>query len=234
MSLLLEWFAKGGWIMWPLLILSVLLVAVTLERGVFFLRSQFSYRRLLDELPCAYLQARTSSPPTILKRSRSPLARIALVYLTHLHYPESERNKVLKREGDRLLAGWTQNFKVLATIAHVAPLLGLLGTVTGLVAAFYRIESLGGRVVPADLAGGIWEALLTTVVGLSIGIVALLIYLYFQARADRLSREMEEVVSELDEAAYRAHAQGKVTDFQSPQSESSDTAKPWPFLSAGQ
>jgi len=86
---------------------------------------------------------------------------------------------------------------VLATIAAVAPLLGFLGTVTGMIKAFMRIEALGGNVNASVLAGGIWEALVTTASGLTVGIPVLIFYNYFQGKVDRFVYEMEESSSKL-------------------------------------
>ena len=88
---------------------------------------------------------------------------------------------------------------MIAAIAHIAPLLGLIGTVTGLVSAFHQIERLGGSVQPSDLAGGIWSAMLTTVFGLVVAIPCMAAYHGFESWADRIARRMQFVVSELDE-----------------------------------
>jgi biopolymer transport protein ExbB len=119
--------------------------------------------------------------------------------LRYIQSPTAVRNEALKREGNRLLAELDAQMKLLSCIAHVSPLLGLLGTVAGLVTAFHQIEASGGQVNPTDLAGGIWEALLTTVAGLLVGIPALLMHQFFHARLEKIAREMQEIVSELDE-----------------------------------
>ncbi|KAF0094291.1 MAG: biopolymer transport protein ExbB [Puniceicoccaceae bacterium 5H] len=213
MDVFAQWFLKGGWIMWPLLVLSVLLLAVALERAVFHVRHRCSYCKLLGELPCAFECAKAGRTPACLEDTEAPLRRITSSYLAHLHYPRAERHKVLQREGDRVLRECHQHLKLVGCIAQVAPLMGLLGTVTGLVAAFYHIEMLGGKVVPSDLAGGIWEALITTVAGLCVGIPALLVYQYFQARAERIGKEMQDLVSELDELYFCARFQHKLSDI---------------------
>jgi biopolymer transport protein ExbB len=84
----------------------------------------------------------------------------------------------------------------IASIAGIAPMLGFLGTVTGMVTAFQRIEVLGGMVNPGDLAGGIWEALITTVFGLVVGILAYALYNYFVTRVARFVHEMEMTTTE--------------------------------------
>ena len=88
----------------------------------------------------------------------------------------------------------------LATIAGVAPLTGFLGTVTGMISAFMEIERLGGNVNANVLAGGIWEALMTTATGLAVGIIAYLFYNFFTARINHMAFEIESNAKELVEA----------------------------------
>lgn len=111
---------------------------------------------------------------------------------------DAQRTNILKCEGSLLLEGVEKNLKGLATIAHLAPLLGLLGTVTGLVSAFHQIEILGGQVQAGNLAGGIWEALITTVFGLVVAIPATAFFHYFENKTDFIARRMQLVISELD------------------------------------
>jgi biopolymer transport protein ExbB len=100
------------------------------------------------------------------------------------------------------IAGKEEAFKlehrlgILANLAGVSPLLGFLGTVTGMIGAFRTIEQLGGAVNPSDLAGGIWEALLTTAFGLIVGIIALGFYNYFVSSVGRLVFELERASEE--------------------------------------
>jgi biopolymer transport protein ExbB len=132
------------------------------------------------------------------RKHANPDSKIAADYLKHLEN-DSLRNEILKREGSLALEKVETRLRGLATLTHIAPLLGLLGTVTGLVTAFHRIELLGGQVQAGDLASGIWEALITTVYGLVIAIPCMAAYHGFEAAADRIARRMQFVVSELDE-----------------------------------
>ncbi|MCS7063074.1 MAG: MotA/TolQ/ExbB proton channel family protein [Methylacidiphilales bacterium] len=196
--LAVEWFLKGGVFMWPLLLCSIVATAVIVERGWVHWKARLNYpqflKRLKQELAGCPMRA-----PKWLSGSASPVAKTAAVYLRYIHAPPGLRNEALKREGNRYLLELEAQMKLLSSIAHVSPLLGLLGTVAGLVAAFYQIEAAGGYVNPSDLAGGIWEALITTVAGLLIGIPCLLTHQFFHARVEKISREMQDVVSELDE-----------------------------------
>jgi biopolymer transport protein ExbB len=93
-----------------------------------------------------------------------------------------------------------KNVAVLATIAHIAPLLGLLGTVTGMIRCFQTIQEKSSSyhpVSPGDLAGGIWEALITTVAGLTVGIPALVAYNYFVNRVNNFILDMEKSATDL-------------------------------------
>jgi len=85
-----------------------------------------------------------------------------------------------------------KNIDILGIIAHVAPLLGLLGTVVGMIRAFMRIEELAGRVNASVLAGGIWEALLTTAFGLAVAIPSFVMYHYFNRRIDGYALPLEK------------------------------------------
>lgn len=185
--------------MWPLLLCSVIGVAITIERAVYFWRLRFRYEDFSAELK-QLLQKRKIREAAVLTRKHSnPIPRIAGIYLQHLNHPDSFRNQVLKREGSFALEQVEARLRGLAALTHIAPLLGLLGTVTGLVSAFHQIELLGGRVQPGDLAAGIWEALITTVFGLLIAIPCMAAYHGFEGIADNIARRMQFIISELDE-----------------------------------
>lgn len=116
-----------------------------------------------------------------------------------------------------MLTELERGLKPLSAIAQISPLLGLLGTVYGLVGAFYAIEQTGGQVQVSDMAGGIWEALLTTVAGLVVGIPVLLAHQYFQARVERTANRMSCIVSELDEMLMRHSNRGRQDAAQLPE-----------------
>ncbi|MCD8483694.1 MAG: MotA/TolQ/ExbB proton channel family protein [Verrucomicrobia bacterium] len=187
--------------MWPILICSIIGVAVIADRLYAHGRAILRYPVFLDRLREAFKAEGGAKAPEWLAKQKSPEASIAVIYWQYARVEAQVRNEALRREGERILAEWNKHLKIIYTIAQVTPLMGLLGTVFGLVVAFYNIEALGGRVRPDDLAGGIWEALLTTVAGLMVAIPALLAFQYFQSSGERKARRMKEVVSILDEIA---------------------------------
>jgi biopolymer transport protein ExbB len=142
-----------------------------------------------------------------VSRSSRPLARLTEHYLVHLESPAALRTKILEREASEQIARMEVRMNWLATVASVSTLLGLLGTVTGLVSAFHQIERSGGTVQPSDLASGIWEALITTVFGLLVAIPTLAAYHLLDHQAGRMALKMEWLVAYLDEWTH-----GSTTD----------------------
>jgi biopolymer transport protein ExbB len=196
---LVQLFYKGGLIMWPLLICSVVALAIIFEKILHFARLRYPRRAFLDELHTNLLRGDFDAALRFAEKWQHPVPKIAAIYLKNLDQPESLRTEIIKREGSLELERMERRLRALAAITHIAPLLGLLGTVAGLVTAFARIESLAGVVRPGDLAGGIWEALLTTVFGLCVAIPAMAAFHGFESRADKIAREMQFIVTTLDE-----------------------------------
>ncbi len=195
---LIELFRKGSFAMWPLLLCSIVGTAIVVERFLYFLGLRLNYDDFRKQLKGLLAKRKTKEALTLCRKHPSPVPRIALEYLKNLN-EDSLRNEILKREGSFALEQLETRLRWLAAITHIAPLLGLLGTVTGLVSAFHQIEIFGGQVQPGDLAAGIWEALITTVFGLVIAILCMAAFHGFEGAADRIARRMQFIVSELDE-----------------------------------
>jgi len=198
----MEWIEKGGVFLWPILICSLVALAVIGERAYVFWKNRMDYPAFLQRLR-RDLKLCPLHRPDWLARECCPVCRMAAIYFEYIKDPAPLRERAIKREGDRLIQQLEKGTKLLSSIAQVTPLLGLLGTVYGLVIAFFAMEQAGGQVRVADMAGGIWEALLTTVAGLLVGIPAMLAYHYFHAQAETTARRMSQVVSELDELLLR-------------------------------
>lgn len=193
-----ELFKKGGFAMWPLLVCSIVGLAIILERSAYYFLLRFNYVRFLAELKRLIDARKIKEASAACRKSAHPVAKLADLYLRNLNSDEL-RNEILKREGSLALEKVERRLRGLAALTHIAPLLGLLGTVTGLVTAFHQIEVLGSQVRPADLAAGIWEALITTVFGLVIAIPCMATYHGFESITDKIARRMQFLISELDE-----------------------------------
>lgn len=200
METLVDYMNKGGALMWVLLAFSVVGVAVILDRVAVYASYGFNPDRWLEKILADLESGRVESALASARASRHPVARVVEVYLENLGRPARVRVDNVKREGALVLERVEKRLRILAAISHLAPLVGLLGTVTGMVLAFARIESLDGAPKPADLAGGIWEALLTTVFGLVVAIPCMAAYHAFESHADKIARRMELAVTALDDA----------------------------------
>jgi biopolymer transport protein ExbB len=194
-----ELFLKGGVVMWPLLACSIVTLAVVIDRAIVFGRAYLRFDRFLDRLRPLVLQRRFAEAQRLCQGSLSPIARLVLCYLDHRDIQDPMRTTILKREGSLALRRLERRGWILVAIVQLSPLLGLLGTVTGLIAAFHQIELKGGQVQTDHLAAGIWEALLTTVFGLMIAIVAALFHHVFEWMTDATAQAMQLMVEYLDE-----------------------------------
>jgi biopolymer transport protein ExbB len=197
---LLEYFAKGGALMWVLLGMSVVAAAVIVERAAVYLWFGLRCDAWLARVRAMAADGRSAEALASARASRHPVARVVEAYLANLSRPAKLRRDAVVQAGSYALESVEARLRVLAAISHLAPLVGLLGTVTGMVAAFAQIQSLQGTVKPSDLAGGIWEALLTTVFGLMVAIPCMAAFHGFESHADRIARRMQLAVTGLDEA----------------------------------
>ena len=160
--------------MWPLLILAFITVLIVLERSVYY-----AFRRYrLSKAIRALHQEKTS-------RS-NPISQVGFVFINATSDGEEHTLNVSEREVSRVIRQHERGLRVLALIASISPLIGLLGTVWGMVIAFSKIAKLGENVTPADFADGIWTGLLTTVAGLLVAIPAMAMARIFEARVDKL------------------------------------------------
>ena len=188
---LLDLFVKGGVVMYPILFCSILALVVIVERFLVLRKAKIDAGQFMLKLRSVLQRGNISEAVNFCSKTNAPLANILKRGL--VKYPEGHGRMREAIEN----AGREETFKLeyrlglLASVAGIAPLLGFLGTVTGMTAAFRTIEQLSGAVSPSDLAGGIWEALLTTVFGLVVGIVALGFYNYYVGRVGRFVFEME-------------------------------------------
>ena len=194
-----EFFLKGGPLIWPILLCSVIAFAIILERLWHFYRIKTNVGNLTAQIKRLLLGGRLEEAERLCKETRGPVAYILAVGI-HIHrraYPEKE--KIISRAGSRELRKLEKNLRGLGIIAHISPLLGLLGTVTGMIKCFMKIQELGGRVDASVLAGGIWEALITTAAGLSVAIPVIIFYHYFEGKVDSFSHQMKDAAEVLTE-----------------------------------
>jgi biopolymer transport protein ExbB len=190
-----ELFEKGGPIMWPLLAASVVSVGVVIERLIFMVREKA--RRDPAAVDSILLHAEKGEIERAIQvgaKSRDGIARVLAYGLEH---EKKSASNALLSAANRELKRYTQGLPILDTIITLAPLLGLLGTVTGMIRSF---GLLGGAELdaPTVITGGIAEALIATAFGLGIAIVSLIPFNYLNARAEEARHELEDAANHLE------------------------------------
>lgn len=193
---------KAGLLLWPILALSVLGAALTAHRIVFFWRARRRDEISLERVLPLIDKGRLEEAQEECRRLHGPVARVLESLLSAWSLPEAQRKALVTVAAERQLRIAEWGVRPLAVIARVCPLIGLLGTVIGLVEAFIAFSSGGGEPNPAMLASGIWKALLTTVAGLIVAIPAIFAHEWCSARVD-------QQLFALKEAVARAQGQGK-------------------------
>lgn len=200
---LLSILLKGGWVMLPIFISSIIAVAIIIERYIVLKKASINVPSFLIKIRNFLKRKDVKGAIEYCMEEKSPMSNIVKKGLKKYRFGHQRVMEAIDAAGKQEISRLEKGLTVLATVAGVAPLLGFLGTVTGMISAFMRIQDLQGSASPSDLAGGIWEALLTTAFGLIVGIVALTFYNYFVARVNKLVVEMElisnDVVDVLEE-----------------------------------
>lgn len=187
---MVEWFSKGGPAMWPILISSIVALAVFLERLFTLRRSKVVPTAFLETVRRLLSQQKISEAQTLCEQDTSPLASILQAGIQNRGKPRNQIKESLEDRGKQESLQLSKFIGALGTVAHIAPLLGLLGTVLGMTNVFQVIMEKGvGNA--QSLAGGISEALITTVAGLIVAIPTLVAYRYLTARVKAYVTEIE-------------------------------------------
>lgn len=185
--------------MWPILVCSVIGLAITLERLWRLRRAQTGMREFMDAMRSMLRQRRIEEAITLCDESDTPVAHIVKAGVLKHNRTKADIREAIEDAGRLEVPRLERYLGALATVTSVAPLLGLLGTVVGMIKCLAVIMHKGGQVNPGDLAEGIGNALVTTAAGLTVAIPALIAYNYLVARVDNLVLEMEVNSSELVE-----------------------------------
>jgi biopolymer transport protein ExbB len=197
MPLLQELLNDGGVIMWIILGCSIIAVFLILERIFHFHRAQINVPEFLHGLFNVLRRNNAVEAITICDETPGPVAHILRTAILHCDKDEASLRRAVEEASLAEVPRLEKNIKALATIAHVTPLLGLLGTVLGMILTFHAMQDAGAFVSTSDLAKHIWKALLTTAAGLSVSIPAYAFYNFLVTRVESLTLDMEKAASEM-------------------------------------
>jgi len=189
-----EFLALGGPVMIPIALGSIVALAIFLERLWSLQRSAVLPPGLVDKVDQTLADGKPEEALAACKERSSPLGRVLETAIAHREEPRELIQQRLEDRGRHEGVRLERYVDAVGTIAQLEPLLGLLGTVTGMIKVFQEVVATSehGAVDPGQLAAGIWEALITTAAGLIVAIPTLMAYRYLQSRSRRLLLEMEE------------------------------------------
>jgi biopolymer transport protein ExbB len=197
----------GGPLMWPIILCSIVALGITVER-LWTLQARRVMPAGLLEKVWQLVDANQINDKVIASLQRnSPLGRLLAAGLASRHRPREQMMERLEDTGRHVVHELERFLNTLGTIAGVTPLIGLLGTVTGIIKAFNAI-SAGGMGDPKMLSGGISEALITTAAGLLVAIPSLIAYRYLRGRVDGIVIDMEKSAIALTDALEAAESRG--------------------------
>jgi biopolymer transport protein ExbB len=208
---LLHYFYQGGWVMYPLLIISIVSIGFIMERiYVIMIKSKVNTNHLVAHVRKALLARDLRASVQVCEKYRGPVAAILKAGILKYGAPREEVEKTIENSALHELARLERGLAVLASSSNIAPIIGFLGTVVGMIASFDAIASQGLN-NPALVAKGISVALITTAGGLIVAVVTLPFYNFFTSRIAVFVREMEtsanillETFAEMDQAAPAA------------------------------
>lgn len=215
---IVEYFYKGGDIMWLILAALVIEISIIIERGFFYFFNSYPYEKYenylkkeLSEKSISQIEpswsvslkanwlVKLKQKMSLFRLKNSVIYKIAKSYLASVGLPQESLLAAVNRESSLLLNQQEKHLRVLSLIGQISPLLGLLGTVTGMIKAFFVIASLGGQVDVTKLAGGISEAMITTAFGLIVALPAYIFYEVYQKVTDDRIERINRMVNLLDE-----------------------------------
>lgn len=184
-------FTSGGWLMWVLLALGALAIFLFVERFIAIRKASKMNLNFMNRIRDKISEGNIASALETCRRTDSPIARMVEKGIERIGRPMPEIQNAIENQANLEVSKLGVGLPYLAMISGGAPMIGFLGTVIGLVAAFMKMEGMGGTVDISVLAGGMYVAMLTTVGGLIVGIPAYFGYNYLVARIDRLIFQME-------------------------------------------
>jgi biopolymer transport protein ExbB len=197
---MLDLIQKGGPMMYLIILSSMLALAVVLERLYHLRRARIDANHFMDGIIAVLRRNRIIEAIEMCNRTPGPVAHIIKAGILKHDRSKPEIKEAVEEAAGLEIPRLEKHLPILATIAHIAPLLGLLGTVTGMIKAFQVIQAKAlamAPVNPGDLAGGIWESLLATVAGIAVAVPAYVAYNYLVSQVDSFVYDMERSATDL-------------------------------------
>ena len=193
---ILDLAIKGGWIMGVLLVLSVIAIFFFIQRFMIIRRAKKNDEGFMNRIKDYIHDGKIDSAINLCRKTKNPSARMIEKGISRLGRPMNDVLVAIENVGNIEVAKLEKGFPIIATIAAIAPMVGFLGTVTGMIRSFFEMANAGTNVDITLLSGGIYEALVTTVGGLVVGIIALFGYNYLVSQVDSVINNLESKTME--------------------------------------
>ncbi len=194
---MIEYLQKGGLLMWPILICSVISIAVFAERIFYLHRATIHVGEFLKGLQNLIRRRNFAEALHESAGTPGPIARVIHAAIIRHDLPRSELREIVQEAGQLEVPKLERFLGVLATLAYLTPLLGLLGTVAGMIEAFGVISTNGGYATVTELSTGIYKSLLTTAAGLVVATPTFVAYSYLSSRVNAMMHDMERAGIEI-------------------------------------
>jgi biopolymer transport protein ExbB len=182
---------KGGWIMIPLLFMSMIAIYIFIERMMTIRKAGKEDAHFMNNIRDCILNGKIDAAITLCRSTESPIARMIEKGINRIGRPLQDISASIENTGKLEVYRLERSVALLATIAGAGPMLGFLGTVLGMIKAFFNMANSDQGVVISALAGGIYEAMVTTVAGLVVGILAFVFYNLLVASIEKVVYKME-------------------------------------------
>ncbi len=181
----------GGWLMLPLAVLAIVSIYIFFERMLVINAADRDNVDVMDQVKGLIKRGDVNGAVKVCREANTPAARMIEKGVSRIGRPMNDVLVAIENVGNMEVANLEKGFSWLATTAAGAPMIGFLGTVTGMVQAFFNLASAGAQSNVTILAGGIYQALVTTVAGLIVGIIALFAYNYLTSRVNKVMNKLE-------------------------------------------
>lgn len=189
---MLEFLSKGGILVGPILLCSVVALAIFLERVIRYARVKVRGQGLVEKMVRHLKNGEDQQAYDLAVSDPTPMGRVLRQAMEVKGQDRETLETVITHATEEEVRNLSRYLQALATVGNIAPLLGLLGTVLGMIKAFMVIQQMGGKVNASVLAGGIWEAMLTTALGLAVALPTIVAHSYLVSRVDRYEAQIRD------------------------------------------
>jgi len=209
----IEYIQKGGLLMWPILVCSIISIAIFAERVFYLHRASIHVGEFLKGLQNLIRRRNFAEALHESAGTPGPVARVIHTAIIRHDLPRAELREIVQEAGQLEVPKLERFLGVLATLAFLTPLLGLLGTVAGMIEAFGVISANGGYATVTELASGIYKSLLTTAAGLVVATPTFVAYSYLSSRVNTMMHDMERAGIEVVHMLTDAEADSSIISF---------------------